>query len=109
MTYGSQTWLMKVEDNLRLERTERMMVRHMCGVTLKHRKSSVQLLHSLGIECVLNVMRRGRLRWFGHVERKDDTAWVKACQKIAIAAKEDVVGVRKRGVNVLMRTSGHYS
>ena len=49
MIYGSETWPMKVEDKQRLERTERMMIRQMCGVTLKHRKSSVELLHSLGI------------------------------------------------------------
>ena len=40
-------------------------------------------------------MRRGRLRWFGHVERKDDTDWVKACQKIEIAGKRE----RGRGKN----------
>ena len=33
--YGSETWPMKVKDKQRLERAERMMVRHMCGVTLK--------------------------------------------------------------------------
>ena len=38
MIYGSETWPMKVEDKQRLERAERMMVRHMCGVTLKDRK-----------------------------------------------------------------------
>ena len=38
MIYGSETWPMKVEDKQRLERAERMMLRHMCGVTLKDRK-----------------------------------------------------------------------
>ena len=32
-------------------------------------------------------MRRGRLRWFGHLERQDDKNWVKACEKIEIAGK----------------------
>ena len=31
MIYGSETWPMKVEDTQRLERAERMMVRHMCS------------------------------------------------------------------------------
>ena len=62
MTYGSKIWPMTVEDKQRLKRTERMMVRQMCGVTLKHRKSSVELLHSLGLEYVLDVVRRGRIR-----------------------------------------------
>ena len=84
MIYGSETWPMKVEDRQRLERAERMMVRQMCGVTLRDRKSSDELRHRLGIESVADVIRRGRLRWFGHVERKDDSDWVKACQTLVV-------------------------
>ena len=69
MVYGSETWAMKVEDMRRLERAERMMVRWMCGVTLKERKHSEELLARLGIEGVAEIVRRGRLRWYGHVER----------------------------------------
>ena len=46
---------MKVEDVQHLERTERMMVRWMCGVTLRDRKSSEELRKRLGngdSECV---------------------------------------------------------
>ena len=50
MTYGSETWPMKVEDRQRLERAERMMVRQMCGVTLKDRKLSEELRRRIGIE-----------------------------------------------------------
>ena len=71
MIYGRETWPMKVEDKQRLERAERMMVRHMCGVTLKDKKSSEELRQRLGIDSVSDVIR-SRLRWFGHVERKED-------------------------------------
>ena len=76
---GSETWPMKVEDKQRLERAERMMLRHMCGVTLKDRKSCEELRQRLGIDSVSDVLRRNRLRWFGHVDRKNDGDWVKAC------------------------------
>ena len=33
------------------------------------------------------LVRRSRLRWFGHVERKPDEDWVKACQKFEVAGK----------------------
>ena len=36
-------------------------------------------------------MRQGRLRWFGHVERKDADDWVSACRK------SEVTGERGRG------------
>ena len=55
---------MKADDLWRLtERT--MIVRWLCGVTLKDRCESVELLDRLGIEAVKVVLRRGRLRWFG--------------------------------------------
>jgi len=87
MIYGSETWPMKVEDMQRLERAERMMVRWMCGVTLKDRISSEELLSRVGVEPVDDVVRRGRLRWFGHVERKSEDDWVKRCLELEIAGK----------------------
>ena len=75
---------MKVEDGQRLERAERMMVRRMCGVTLKDRKSSeeLRLTGNLGLELsVLDFLRKRRLKWFGHVNRKAEGDWVTNCQK----------------------------
>ena len=91
MVYGSETWPMKADDLWRLVRTERMMVRWMCGVTLKDRCESVELLDRLGIEAVEDVLRRGRLRWFGHVERMKADNWVSACRSL------EIVGGKKRG------------
>ena len=62
MVYGSETWSMKVEDRQRLERTEKMMVRWMCSVTLKNRITSEELRNRLSIEAVTEIVRRGRLR-----------------------------------------------
>src|SRR5664279_3103439 len=67
LVYGSETWPIKVEDMQRLKRTEKMMVRWMCGVTLKNKISSVELYSRLDVEAVADVVRPGRLRWFGHL------------------------------------------
>ena len=71
---------MKADDLRSLERTERMMVRWMCRVSLKDRNRSEDLCNLLGINCVADVVRRGRLRWFGHLERKSVDDWVSACR-----------------------------
>jgi len=84
LVYGSETWAMKVDDTRRLERTERMMVRWMCGVTLKNRVASVDLYRRLGVEEVDDVVRRGRLRWFGHLERKNVNDWVSSCRSMVV-------------------------
>ena len=62
-----------------------MMVRWMCGVSLRDRKRSVDLYSLLGVESVAEVVRRGRLRWFGHVERKSEDDWVSACRNVVVA------------------------
>src|SRR5664279_1307340 len=78
---------MKVEDMHRFEKAERMIVSHMDGVSLKERKSSEELRQRLEIDNVADVIRRNRLRWFGHVERKDDIDWVKACQRLEVSGR----------------------
>ena len=59
--YGSETCPMKVEDKQRLERTEKMMVRWMRGVTLKNRITSEELRNHLCMEAVYEIVRCGRL------------------------------------------------
>ena len=84
LIYGTETWAMKADDLRSLERTERMMVRWMCGVSLKDRGCSEDLYNLLGINCVADVVRRGRLRWFGHLERKSVDDWVSACRGLVV-------------------------
>ena len=66
----------------------------MCGVSLKDRKRSDELSSHLGplsIESVENKIQTERLRWFGHVERKEENDWVKKCIRM------NVTGVVGRG------------
>jgi hypothetical protein len=88
MMYGSETWAMKVEDVQRLERTEKMMIRWMCGVTLKDKKRSHDLRLRLGIVSVSDRVRQGRLRWFGHVEHKDADDWALACRELEVSGEK---------------------
>jgi len=88
--HGSETWPMKVEHELKMNRTEMSMIRWKCGVKLNEMKKSEELRELLGLEPV-NMMKKSRLRWFGHVERKDDNDWVKRCMTW------EVEGIRQRG------------
>ena len=84
LIYGTETWAMKADNLKSLERTERMMVRWMCGVSLKDRKRSEDLCNLLGINRVADVVRRGRLRWFGHPEHKSVDDWVSSCRRLVV-------------------------
>jgi hypothetical protein len=87
MVYGSETWPVKVEDMNRLERAEKSMMRRMCGVTLSDKVPSDELRARLGIESISRVVTSGRLRWFGHVERKEEGDWVKDCTEMKVAGE----------------------
>ena len=48
--HGSETWPMKVEHELKLNRSEMSMIRWICGVKLNERKKSEELRELLGLE-----------------------------------------------------------
>ena len=54
------------------------MIRWMCGVKLNERKKS-EIRELLGLEPVSLMIKKSRLRWFVHVEQKDDDDWGKRC------------------------------
>jgi len=69
------------------------MVRWMCNVKVKDRVPSKELTERLGIDDIIliQVLQQKRLRWYGHVLRKEDTDWVKKCMEY------EVEGSRPRG------------
>jgi len=91
MIYGSETWAMKTDQEARFERTEMRMVRWMSGVSLKEKRRSADLRASMELDAVGEVVRRNRLRWLGHVLRKDPNDWVRKCMDF------EVEGKRSRG------------
>ena len=62
----------------------------MYGVKLKDRVSNNKLRERLGIAGIMSVLWQNRLRWYGHVLRKDDNDWKKCMEYL-------VVGSRPRG------------
>lgn len=73
MVYGGETWVMRKEEEGMLQRTERAIVRMMCGVKLRDRKSNKELMSMVGLsEDIVTLVRRSRLRWYGHVLRRNE-------------------------------------
>jgi len=94
MLHGSETWPVRKENVVALQRAEIRMVRWMCGVKLKDRLPSMELRElreRLGVDDIALILQQNRLRWYGHVLRKDDNDWVKKCMEY------EVEGSRPRG------------
>jgi len=60
------------------------MVRWMCSVQVKDRVPSKELRERLGIDGIILILQQNRLRWYGHVLRKEDTDWVKKCMEYEV-------------------------
>jgi len=91
MLNGSETWPIRKENEVALQRTEMRMVRWMCNVKLKDRVPSKELRETLGADDIILILQQNKLRWYGHVLRKEDTDWVQKCMEY------EVEGSRPRG------------
>ena len=87
MLYDSETWP-TIQDIRKIQRSEMRMLRWMTGVSLSERKSNECVRSMLAIA----VMQRNRLRWFGHIERRDELCWIKRIETLQV----DGDGVRGR-------------
>ena len=71
LLYGSEGWPMT--DRLRAVLTgcDRRLLRYMAGITWRDHVSSAEVADRCGVELLEGVLRRRRLRWYGHVARRD--------------------------------------
>ena len=90
LTYGAETWAMKAGVFQRLRATERRMLRMICRVTLKDMVESTVIASRVGVDDLEEHLRQKRLRWFGHIARRDEEVEIKKVFELKI-------GWRKRG------------
>ena len=91
MLHGSETWPVRKENVVALQRAEMRMVRWMCDVMLKDRLPSKELRERLDVDDIALVLQQNRHHWYGHVLRKEDDVWVKKYMEY------EVEGPRPRG------------
>jgi len=67
MLHGSETWLVRKENEVALQLAEMRMDTWMCGIMLQDRVPSKGLRERLGLYEIISVLLQNRLRWYGHV------------------------------------------
>ena len=91
MLYGAETWPL----TQRLERVivscDRRMLRYMSGVRLQERVASKEVARRCGLRQITDVLRTSRLRWYGHVRRREEG------EALATVRDWTVQGRRPRG------------
>ena len=84
--YGSEAWWLRKKVMAILRRTERAMIRAMCGVKQLDRRNSEELMDMLGIKESLDRMAKAsRMRWCGHVLRKEDENVIVKALKLEVS------------------------
>ena len=66
MLHESETWPVRKENEVALQRAEMRMVRRICGVKLQDRIPSKGLTEKLGLDDIILVLQQNRLRWYVH-------------------------------------------
>nr|GEV00363.1 polyprotein, putative [Tanacetum cinerariifolium] len=85
--------IMKVQAN-RVEVAELRMMRWTCGKTMVDMIPNGAFRAALDVDSIIDKMREGRLRWFGHVKRRPQTAPVRRVEAMVVE------GLRRRVLEV---------
>ncbi|GKD05175.1 hypothetical protein Tco_1180149 [Tanacetum coccineum] len=91
MLYGSECWPITKALANRVEVAELRMLRWTCGKTLLDMIPNGVYRAQLEVESIINKMREVRLRWFGHVRRRPQSAPVRRVESLVVD------GLRRRG------------
>ena len=91
LTYGSECGAMKVTNKRKIATTEMRMLRWILGVSTRYHMRNEEIRRILHLSRIDEVMRSGRLRWFGHVQRRDANNVTRIVMELAIP------GSRRRG------------
>ena len=72
MLYGTEMWCLRQNERVIL-RTEKVIMRAMCGVKLIEKRRSQELVSLLGLKDTLDGLARANgVRWHGHILRRDN-------------------------------------
>ena len=61
----------------------------------------------LGLEDIILVLQQNRLRWYGHVLRKEDNDWVKKCMEYEVEGAKPRGRQRKLAQRLCKKTVRH--
>nr|GEV94762.1 hypothetical protein [Tanacetum cinerariifolium] len=91
MLYGCECWPITKALAFRVEVAELRMLRWTCDKTMVDMISNEAFIAALDVDSISNKMREGRLRWFGHIKRRPQSASVRRVEAMVVE------GLRRRG------------
>ena len=99
LTYGSECWVMKVTNKRNISTTEMRMLRMFLGVLRRDHTRNEEIRRILHLSPIDEVMRSGRLRWFGLVQRRDANNVTRRVIELAISCTRQRGRPRRHDTN----------
>ena len=72
LTYGSEAWSLTSRTRSKIQAAEMRALRAIRGVTRRDRMRNDDIRRELGVESILEVVDKSKLRWYGHVQRMNE-------------------------------------
>ena len=86
-----------------MSRTEMRMLRLILGVLHREKKRNEEIRKKCGVANIVGKMREARLRWFGHMTRRDEEQAVSIIQELVVEGEGDEGDRKGDGKIVLER------
>ena len=80
MMFGSQCWALKKNGENAMATAEMKMLRWSCGCTKLEKIHNTKIRAKLNVTPIVEKLVQQRLRWYGHVARRDETH---VCKKLS--------------------------
>ena len=91
MMYAGETWALRKTQEHQIDVAEMKMLRWSMGISRKERIRNEHVRKQMGVRPISEKIQGARLRWFGHIERRDENYVGK------VAANIHIDGKRNRG------------
>ena len=102
LLYGGETWALRRKEGM-LERTEMRMLRWILGVSLMERIESEEIRRRVGICKIVDKARESRLRWYGHVVRRDENSMIRKAHDMGVEGRRSRGRQKMRWMDAVRR------
>jgi len=91
LIYGNETWPITQRQGQRIGATEIRMLRHIHGINWEDQVRNEDIRSEAKVKPVSRHMRKKKLEWYGHVQKRDSE------ENIRYVTELKIMGKRKRG------------
>ena len=101
--YASETWPLTARIEQRMSVMEMKMCRWSLGLTRLDRQRNDDVRKRFGVVPIVDKMREGRLRWYGHVMRRPTESVARSAHEMVVKGKRPQGRPKTRWMDVIKK------